>query len=159
MMTLIISELSCNQIYRYIVSCRRTRRTTRSSPRRVILTSSSVAAPCRCRKVARQEAEGGESRLQMRAFAVAIFLAEVFNPACNAMPVRQAEPSELCSFFSVFFLPFSPPCPLPPFAVAATATVDAAFASAEFSFGVTALSAKCSPRIKYSLALYLHTYI
>lgn len=42
----------------------------------------------------------------MRAFAVAIFLAEVFNPACNAMPARQAEPSELCSFFSLFFFSF-----------------------------------------------------
>lgn len=87
----------------------------------------------------------------MRAFAVAIFLAEVFNPACNAMPARQAEPSELCSFFSLFF-PFSLDLPV-------TTLLSVAFASLEFSFGVTALSAKCSPRIKYSLALYLHIYI
>jgi len=76
----------------------------------------------------------------MRAFAMAIFLAEVFNPACNAMPARQAELSELCSFLShpSFFCP--PPLPplsgtprrLPPFSVA--------FASLGFSFGVTALS-------------------
>lgn len=71
-----------------------------------------VPPPCRG-KVA--TAEGGGSRLQMRAFAVAIFLAEVFNPACNAMPARQAEPSELCSYFSLFFSFFSRPAGYHPF--------------------------------------------